>query len=176
MRVPTPGESLGLAPGVRVRSPPPAGCHSSALWPRPRPSPSPSRRPSLPPPLHPPGQLASPPAATSLSPAPPGRRGSGGHPGPQRRRGRSGGPPSGMRSGTGGGCQQGVTGTGSPPGPSVWPRVSRLAASLPVPPPCPPYGTRRHGQPSSRAPLARWLLASLHTPRPHLEGKSASKP
>ncbi|KAI2785606.1 hypothetical protein POX_u09937 [Penicillium oxalicum] len=67
-------ESLGLAPGVRVRSPPRARPFVR-VWAAPT-----TISISIPPPLapttlHPPGQLASPPAATSLSPAPPGRRG-----------------------------------------------------------------------------------------------------
>jgi hypothetical protein len=36
--------------------------------------------------------------------------------------------------------------------------------------------TVRRSHPPSRAPLARWLLASLYTPRPHLGGEVPSKP
>ena len=58
-------------------------------------------------------------------------------------------------------------------GPSAWPGASRLVIPLPARPLC---LARRRSQPPSRAPLARWLLASLDTPRPHLGGEVASKP
>ena len=58
-------------------------------------------------------------------------------------------------------------------GPSAWPGASRLVIPLPA---RPLRLARRRSQPPSRAPLARWLLASLYTLRPHLGGEMPSKP
>jgi hypothetical protein len=58
-------------------------------------------------------------------------------------------------------------------GPPAWPEPSRLTVPLL---PRPPRMVHRRSQPPSRAPLARWLLASLYTHRPQLGGEMASKP
>lgn len=58
-------------------------------------------------------------------------------------------------------------------GPSAWPGASRLVIPLPA---RPLRLAVRRSQPPSRAPLARWLLASLYTPRPHLGGEVPRKP
>jgi hypothetical protein len=58
-------------------------------------------------------------------------------------------------------------------GPSAWPGPSRLVVPLPT---RPLRLGRRRSPPPSRAPLARWLLASLHTLRPHLGREMPRKP
>jgi hypothetical protein len=58
-------------------------------------------------------------------------------------------------------------------GPPAWPVASRLVSLLPT---RPLRLARRRNRPSSRAPWARWLLASLYTLRPHLGGEMVSKP
>lgn len=58
-------------------------------------------------------------------------------------------------------------------GPSAWPGPSCLVIPLPT---RPLRLARRRSPPPSRAPLARWLLASLYTLRPHLGQKRPSKP
>ena len=55
----------------------------------------------------------------------------------------------------------------------LWPGASRLVIPLPA---RPLRLARRRSQPPSRVPLARWLLASLYTLRPHLGGEMPSKP
>lgn len=150
-------------PGIRVRVPP------SGRWPRPRnqlASPGSARGHAPRRPIRPPTPTGNWPAATP----PQGHRPSG-LPDRRRRPGWRAAATGAARAGAGGG---GTPGRGRR-------RTFRLARG--VTPACPtarlpatPRLTRRRSRPSSRAPLARWLLASLYTLRPHLGGKTVGNP
>lgn len=152
-------------PGIRVRVPP------SGLWP-----PRPRRRLACQGAArgHAPAAPHPPPPATGQRPRPPGHRPSGL---PNRHHRPTGAPAKGLppRGPRAPARAEGEPQDAAAAGPSAWPRGVTPACPT-ARPPATLRLTRRRSRPSSRAPLARWLLASLYTLRPHLGGKTVGNP